>query len=325
MALVGYLVGDSGKEPLPIAVVDGGGAGAGSFSTLLDEQPGIRVTDRPATATLARGAVRDGRVVAAVVVGMDEGQTPGPIDVIVRGVDPGVDGAVLNGVRSALQQAPALAAAPLAIRRVSLEGASDLATLDYYAPALIVIFAFLFTFMLTSVAFLRERSSGTLERLMASPASRLDLILGYLLGFIGFAMIQTLVILAYTTVVLGVPIAGPVWLVLLTLVILVVGVVNLGIALSFYARNELQVVQFIPLLLVPQIFLGGLVWPVETLWPPLRFLSQLLPVTHAVAVLREVMLGGAGWAEVSGRLLALVAFAVAMAALGVAALRKQRA
>jgi len=161
--------------------------------------------------------------------------------------------------------------------------------------------------------------------LMASPASRLDLLLGYLLGFIGFAMIQALVVLGYATIVLGVVIAGPPWLVLLTLAILVIGVVNLGIALSFYARNELQVVQFIPLIFVPQIFLGGMFWPVQTLWPPLRYLSQVFPVTHAVEALREVMIGGSGFAAVAGRLAALMAFAVAMLGLGMLALRKQRA
>jgi ABC-2 type transport system permease protein len=235
---------------------------------------------------------------------------------------------VVGGVRLALQTAAAAAPAgvlpQLVVDRIPLEGDRDLATLDSYAPALIVVFTFLFTFMLTSVSFLRERSSGTLERLMASPASRLELLLGYLLGFVGFAMLQGLVVLGYTTVVLDVPIAGPAWLVLLALAILVVGVVNLGIALSFFARNELQVVQFIPLILVPQIFLGGLFWPVQTLWAPLRVLSQLFPVTHGVVVLRDVMIGGAGTVEVAGRLLALLTFAVAMLLLGMFALRNQR-
>jgi ABC-2 type transport system permease protein len=116
-----------------------------------------------------------------------------------------------------------------------------------------------------------------------------------------------------------------VWVVLLVIVLLVVGSVNLGIALSFYARNELQVVQFIPLVLLPQVFLGGLFWPVETLWPPLRWLSQLFPLTHATAALRDVFIAGAGFTDVAGRLLALVAFAVAMVVLGVLALREQRA
>jgi ABC-2 type transport system permease protein len=187
------------------------------------------------------------------------------------------------------------------------------------------VFAFFFTFLLTSVAFLRERSSGTLDRLMASPATRLEVLLGYLLGFVGFALLQSLLILAYAVWVLHVSIAGPVWVVLLVIVLLVVGSVNLGIALSFYARNELQVVQFIPLVLLPQVFLGGLFWPVQTLWTPLRWLSQIFPLTHAAVALRQIFIAGAGFADVAGRLLALVAFAVAMVALGVLALRKQRA
>ena len=112
---------------------------------------------------------------------------------------------------------------------------------------------------------------------------------------------------------------------LLTLALLVVGAVNLGITLSFYARNELQVIQFIPLVLLPQTFLGGLFWPVQTLWAPLRWLSQLFPLTHAAAALRGVMIAGDGVGDVAGRLLALLAFAIAMVALGVIVLRRQRA
>jgi len=216
-------------------------------------------------------------------------------------------------------------APPLTVEPVSLEGGVGLSPLDYDAPILLTFFAFFLTFLLTSVAFLRERSSGTLERLMASPVSRLEVLLGYLLGFIGFAMAQALLILGYATWVLDVRIAGSIWLVLLVLAVLLIGVVNLGIALSFYARNELQVVQFMPLVLVPQVFLGGLIWPVQTMWTPLRWFSQLLPLTHSTVALRAVMVGGEGFGDIAGRLLALLAFSVAMVAVGVLALRKQRA
>lgn len=100
---------------------------------------------------------------------------------------------------------------------------------------------------------------------------------------------------------------------------------NLGIALSFYARNELQVIQFIPLVLLPQIFLGGLFWPVESLWLPLRDLAQLFPLTHAAVALRKVMIGGADLADIAGQLLWLIGFGAAMVLVGVLALRKQRA
>jgi len=342
MALVGYLVGDAGKEPLPVAfvnadvpAVEGAPSIGSALGTALGLQTGIQAQALADPAEAER-RVRDGEVAGAIVVpegtsrALVAGQ-PAQVRVIVGGIEPGLDDRVVGTVRLAMADLATSAGAagvPLpqvSVDRVPLSGGAHLSTLDYYAPALVVVFAFLFTFMLTSVAFLRERSTGTLERLMASPASRLDLLLGYLLGFIGFAMIQALVILGYAVWILGVHIAGPPWLVLLTLVILVIGVVNLGIALSFYARNELQVVQFIPLIFVPQIFLGGLFWPVQTLWAPLRMLSQVFPVTHAVVTLREVMVGGAAVAAVAERLLALIAFAVAMLLLGLLALRSQRA
>jgi ABC-2 type transport system permease protein len=328
MVLIGYLIGDSGKEPLPVAVVGGGSASTSRFEQALDRQPGIEVVGTR-TLAAATAAVRNGDLAGAVQLpAVTPGPAPpGPIRVIVNGTDPGLQGPVLSGTANAVSALAGSIGLGNALQIVPkpVDGAATLSTIDAYAPVLEVVFAFFFTFLLTSVAFLRERSSGTLDRLMASPARRLEVLLGYLLGFVGFALLQSLLILAYAVWVLHVSIAGPLWVVLLVIVLLVVGSVNLGIALSFYARNELQVVQFIPLILLPQIFLGGLFWPVQTLWTPLRWLSQIFPLTHAAVALRQVFIAGAGFADVADRLLALLAFAVAMVALGVLALRKQRA
>ena len=344
MALIGYLISDD-KEPLQVAIVNldaGATTPSGPVSLgarivdLLELDPGIQV--RPvARQETAAEQVRDNEVAGAVILPADltrQALAGGsvPVRVVVGGIQPGLYGPVIEATRRAIAALPetaggvlGLAAPPVSLEPVALAGGPDLGTLDYNAPALVSVFAFLFTFMLTSVAFLRERSSGTLERLMASPVSRLEVLSGYLLGFIGFAMAQALIVLGYAIFVLNVHIAGSIWLVLLVLVILVIGVVNLGIALSFYARNELQVIQFIPLVLLPQVFLGGLWWPVETLWPPLRYLSQVLPLTHAVVTLRMVVVGGQGFGDIAGRLLALLGFSTAMVVVGVLALRKQRA
>lgn len=343
MALIGYLVSDD-KQPLPVAVVNldaGTTTPSGPISLgarivdLLGAEPGIEVR-LLSSEEVARQRVRDTEVAGAVILPATLTQdalagSSVPVQVVVGGIQPGLYGPVVDATRSAIAALPGTAdgalglrAPPVTIEPVPLEGSVDLKALDYNAPVLVSVFAFLFTFMLTSVAFLRERSSGTLERLMASPVSRLEVLTGYLLGFIGFAMAQGIIILAYAIGVLNVRVAGSIWLVLLILAIEVTGVVNLGIALSFYARNELQVIQFIPLLLLPQVFLGGLWWPVQTLWPPLRYLSQVFPITHAAVALREVMIGGAGLADIGERLLALLAFAAAMMAIGVLALRKQR-
>ncbi len=346
MALVGYLLSE-GKERLPVAVVDldagadtpGGHVAIGSeVVKALQGQNQIEVRIVRSAAE-ARNRVGSGDVAGAVVLtsGLSQdviaGQ-PSDIRVVVGGTDPGLEGPVMRAVGGALASLRASGTLPvggeraalsLQVERVPIRGANGLSTLDYYAPVMIAVFAFLFTFMLTSVAFLRERSTGTLERLMASPATRIEVILGYLLGFIGFAMVQAVVILGYAVWVLDVRVAGSIWLVLLIIAVLVIGVVSLGITLSFYARNELQVVQFIPLIFVPQVFLGGLIWPVQTLWPGLRWLSQLLPLTHAAVALRGVMVGGMSIGDIAGRLLALLAFSVAMVILGVQVLRNQRA
>ena len=343
MALIGYLISDD-KEPLPVAVVNADAPVAtpageisigGLISRELSHAPTLTVR-LVANEGAAERQVREGDVAGAVILPTTltealAAHEPAQIRVIVRGVEPGLEGPVLNGLSSAivaLRTTPAgarLAGPGLSVERVALLGASGLETLDYNAPVLIAVFAFLFTFMLTSVAFLRERSTGTLARLMASPVSRLEVLAGYLLGFLGFAMLQALLVLGYVTWILHVHVEGSIWIVLLFLGVLVVGVVNLGIALSFYARNELQVVQFIPLILLPQVFLGGLFWPVQSLWAPLRYLSQVFPLTHAGAALRAVMVGGDSLGGVTARLLALIGFAAAMTLLGVLALRNQRA
>jgi ABC-2 type transport system permease protein len=331
MALIGYLVGTSGKEALRVTVAFAPALPAEiaeGFRASLEQQPDIEVVDGSATA--ARRQVADGRSDGAIVVDVSPDGAP-RIELIVPGVDVQVESPIVRVAAVAAAEARGDPVAPgtvpgVDVTRVLLPpGTGRPSTISFAAPALITVFAFLFTFMLTSVAFLRERSSGTLDRLLASPVTRADMLLGYLLGFVGFALIQALLVLGYATLVLDARIAGALWLVLLIMVLLVVGSVNLGITLSFYARNELQVIQFIPLVLLPQVFLGGLFWPVATLWPPLRWLSELFPVTHAVHALRAVMLAGQGVAEVWSDLVWLLGFGLAMIGLGALVLGRQRA
>jgi len=337
MALIGYMLSDD-REPLRVAVANGDpnetcGAivsDTATFRDALAAQPGIEVVE---VTTCDEGIAKieagdlEGIVEYPVI---EQGNPIAMTRVIVAGTDPRIEEPIVRAATYALAAARGSPLRPgeianVTVDRVDVPDGERPATITYSAPALITVFAFLFTFMLTSVAFLRERSSGTLERLLASPITRAEILSGYLLGFLGFAAIQALLVLAYSTLVLHARIEGALWLVLLIIAILVIGCVNLGITLSFFARNELQVIQFIPLVLLPQVFLGGLFWPTVTLWPPLQWLSALFPVTHAVSALREVMIAGGGFADVARDLAALVAFAFAMVALGVWVLRGQRA
>jgi ABC-2 type transport system permease protein len=208
-----------------------------------------------------------------------------------------------------------------------LYGGPEFDPLDYFAPALIPTFAFLFVFLLTSVGFLRERTQGTFERLMASPLSRLELVFGYMIGFGLFALMQSAIILLFAVFVLRIDYAGNLGIVFLVEAVLTILAVNLGVLLSGFARNEFQAVQFMPIVFIPQILLAGVFWPVNDLPTWLRATAHTLPLTYANQALREVMIKGAGLQSsiVLTDLLVLVGFAVLFLGLGAAALRRQSA
>ena len=194
--------------------------------------------------------------------------------------------------------------------------------LDYIAPALLAALALFFSFLLTGISFLRERSQGTMERLMASPVSRLDIVVGYLFGFFVFALTQTLIILLFTFYVLDVHYYGDLWQIFVFQIVIITGAVNLGIFISTFARNEFQMVQFIPLIIFPQIFLCGIIWPVEQMPDYLQWLAAILPLTYAVDGLRDIMLAGKNLLDVGFELLVLIGFAIIISILAAITLRR---
>lgn len=205
-----------------------------------------------------------------------------------------------------------------------LYGGPEYTQTDALAPLLVGLFAFFFVFLLTSVSFLRERSQGTIERLMVSPLSKSELVLGYVLGFLLFALVQSLLILLFVVYVLRVHYAGNLGLIFLVTLALTIGGVNMGIFVSAFARNELQVIQFIPLLLVPQILLGGLFFPVATLPVVLKQIAYVLPLTYANFALKDVMIRGLGISAIWRDLAVLVAFALLMIVASALSLRQER-
>jgi ABC-2 type transport system permease protein len=201
-------------------------------------------------------------------------------------------------------------------------GGEKFNSLDYFAPVFIAFFAFFFVFLLTSVSFLRERNQGTFERIFASPVNNAELVAGYFLGFSLFALIQSVIVLLFTIYVLNVHFLGNIWFVFLIELLLVVGSVNLGIFLSSFAKNELQVVQFIPLMIVPQGLLSGLIFPIKAMPAILQWLSYAMPLTYANNALRDIMIRGKDLASVSFDIYILSAFAIAMIVLAAISIRK---
>ena len=261
-------------------------------------------------------------------------QGTNPPDSLVLRVE-GSDPATAQRLRIIVEQAgkgfqpnaPAEPAPPaVSVRTEYLYGGKEYTETDALAPYFIGLFDFLFVFLLSSVAFLRERSQGTIERVLVSPLSRSRaLVVGYLLGFTLFALLQALMIMFFVIEVLRIHYVGSLSLLLLVTLLLTIGAINLGIFTSAFAKNELQVIQFIPLLLVPQILLGGLFFPVSSLPVVLKQLAYVFPVTHANFALKDVMMRGFGLAGIWADLVFLVAFAVLMAGAAVLSLGRRKA
>jgi ABC-2 type transport system permease protein len=212
---------------------------------------------------------------------------------------------------------------PVVIEPSFLYGGPEFDALDYVAPVFIVFFVFFFVFLLTCVFFLRERSQGTMERLLATPINRLEIVLGYMLGLGFFAMIQSAVVLLFTVFVLNIDYVGSLLLVFVIEIMLTMVAANMGILASTFASNEFQVVQFIPLVVTPQLLLSGTVWAIEEMPAWLQPLAWVIPMTYANQAMRAVMIKGQGLGSVWGELLILTGFALLMIALGALTVRRE--
>ena len=150
------------------------------------------------------------------------------------------------------------------------------------------IFPFVLMFLITSIAMLRERTSGTLERLLSTPLAKLDLLFGYALAFGLVAAIQAIVLTAVAYWAFNLTIAGSVWLVVLVAIADAILGMALGLLASAFARTEFQAVQFMPAIVFPQLFLCGLFAPRAEMAGFLEAISRALPLTYAVQALEEI-------------------------------------
>ncbi|MCB0878893.1 MAG: ABC transporter permease [Thermoleophilia bacterium] len=162
---------------------------------------------------------------------------------------------------------------------------------DGIAPMLVGLFPFILMFIVTSVTMLRERTQGTLERLMAMPIAKADLLLGYGLAFGIVAAVQSLIAAGTVLGPLGVSVAGPTWLLIVFTVGNGVLGSSLGLLASAFARTEFQAIQFMPALVLPQFLLCGLLTPRDQMAPVLEKVSVVLPMTWSFEGLQLVAAG----------------------------------
>ncbi|MBP1914198.1 ABC transporter permease [Lederbergia galactosidilytica] len=202
-------------------------------------------------------------------------------------------------------------------------GDQDTTFFEQLSPILVGFFVFFFVFLISGIALLRERTTGTLERLMATPIQRRDLVIGYLLGYGIFAVIQTLIVVFYAVKVLDIMLAGALGNVILINLCLALVALSLGILLSSFANSEFQMMQFIPIAIIPQVFFAGIL-PVNQMADWLQVIAKCMPMYYGGNALVGVMYKGLGLSDIRNDLLILLGFALIFIILNVVALRKYR-
>lgn len=330
LGLLGYILRGSSTAPnVGIANEDSGPVGGIVAASLSHSKLIHTSTISPADGD---ARLKDGSLVAYIVFPTDfsaqvQSGSVSPA-VHLEGSQPGEDSPVIQ----ALQQAMIGLASQVAGRSVNfspqlirLYGSSSYDTLDFFGAAFIGLVVFFLVFVITIVSFLNERSQGTLERLMASPLRRGEIVLGYMVGFTVLALIQAAEVLVFSLAVLKVQNQGNVLLIFGLEGLMAITAVNLGIFLSMFARSEFQAVQFIPLVIVPQMLLSGIIFPVATEPTVLQYLSNVLPLTYAVNGMRDIMVKGADltWPALQLDVGVVAGCCVLLIAAGTATLRRR--
>jgi ABC-2 type transport system permease protein len=185
------------------------------------------------------------------------------------------------------------------------------------------LFAFFLIFLVSGMSLVRERSGGTLERFLMSPISRSSVTIGYTAGYSVFAILQAAVMMLFGIYVLGVNCEGNILWAIFIMLLLATSAVSFGSLVSVFSSTEMQVVQMMPIAIIPQIFFSGLI-PLDTIPYGLGNLCYLTPVYYGCSALKEVMVMGNGFSEIWSYLLGLMVYIFVLSILNTLALKKYR-
>ncbi len=206
------------------------------------------------------------------------------------------------------------------IERTYIYGKEDSNIFDSYGAALIGFIVFFFVFLIAGINFLTERTSGTLEKLLSTPIRRHEIVLGYVAGFSVLALIQTVLVTLFVVYVLDIDVAGSIWYVLLFNLLTAVCALSMGILISSLANSEFQMVQFIPIVVIPQAFLCG----IFTLSKGWDIVGHFMPLYYTAHGLQRVILRGAGFADIWQDIAILLGFSLLFLLLTIRYLKRLR-
>ncbi|MBC3796492.1 ABC transporter permease [Acetobacterium tundrae] len=195
--------------------------------------------------------------------------------------------------------------------------------LDSLSYVFLGVISFFFVFILSGMSFVRERFGQTLERMLMTPISRMDIIGGYTFGYGLLSALQSVVIILFAVYGLHLHVEGSVSLCILVMILMAFSAVSVGALVSIFANNELQMVQFIPVVLIPQIFFSGLI-PIDTIPFGLGNLCYFTPIYYGCTALEMIMIQGKGFLEIWPWLVGSVLFIGVLFLVNVMALKKYR-
>jgi ABC-2 type transport system permease protein len=213
-------------------------------------------------------------------------------------------------------------ALPMGVKTLTkyLDGIKDVRTFDLFGSTLMGFIIFLFVFLVAGMSFLKERKSGTLEKLLSTPIRRREIVLGYVCGFGALTILQSAVISIYIIKVLGVIMNGSIWFMLLINLLAAVCALTLGMLLSTAANSEFQMMQFVPIVVIPQLFFSGL-FDLSEGW---MIFGRIMPLTYIADALNKIMFRNAGVGEFYVDVLVLVGFSAFFMILNTILLKRYR-
>lgn len=230
---------------------------------------------------------------------------------------------VINKIPSNIKQGNSAQGEQITLDNHYLYGNSDSTFFDKMFPILIGFFVFFFVFLISGIALLRERTKGTLERLLATSVKRSEIVFGYLAGYGMFAVLQTLIIVFYAIYLLKIDVAGSIWWVLLINILIALSALAMGIFVSTFANSEFQMVQFIPLVVIPQVFFSGII-PLDNVADWVSSIGYIFPLRYAGDALTNIMIKGEGFNNIWFDLSILLVFIIGFTVLNIIGLKRYR-
>ncbi len=247
------------------------------------------------------------------------GEVP-PIEMFVNGIQTTEAAVALATVQEALSKAVAQTfgrESETAVNITYIYGEAGMSMIEIMGPAMMGFMSVFFGFLISGVFFLRERQQGTLERMQSTPLNDLEIVLGYSIAFIGVSLVQTTLI-GIVIVALSPKLLASILLLIPLVFLLAMGSVTLAIAVSYRMKNELQIMQMIPIFIIPQMFLSGLLFPLSALPLYLAWLPYIFPLTYFVEASRAVAFFNASLLDVIVPVIVLVMYCMLGIVLSVA-------